>query len=97
MAARSRAAAALIDSDVHVDRKRAMSVEKLRLLLRPRRGHAYAAKSLCDLAMEAKALGHHEFQLDLTQRAVGQNPEDGWAWAQHGDALLNNGRLPDAV
>ncbi|MCX7110229.1 MAG: tetratricopeptide repeat protein [Proteobacteria bacterium] len=60
-------------------------------------GGNYAAKSLCDLAVEAKSLGNHSLQLELTERAVGQNPKDGWAWAQQGDALLNNGRLDDAL
>ena len=60
-------------------------------------GGNYAAKSLCDLAVEAKSLGNHSLQLELTERAVGQNPKDGWAWAQQGDALLNNGRFEDAL
>ena len=60
-------------------------------------GGNYAAKSLCDLAVEAKSLGNHSLQLELTERAVGQNPKDGWAWAYQGDALFSNGRLEDAL
>jgi tetratricopeptide (TPR) repeat protein len=60
-------------------------------------GGVYAAKSLCDLATEAKALGRYSVQLDLTERAVEQNPEDGWAWTQYGDALLNNGQMGKAL
>ena len=59
-------------------------------------GGSYAAKSLCDLAVEAKALGQHRFQLELTSRAIEQNPEDGWAWVQYGNALLINGQLQKA-
>ena len=43
--------------------------------------------SLCDLAMEAKALDLFEFQLELATRAVSVRYQDGWAWAQVADAL----------
>ncbi|HEY0073523.1 MAG TPA: tetratricopeptide repeat protein [Abditibacteriaceae bacterium] len=59
-------------------------------------GAEYAAKSLCDLAMEAKSVGLLEFQLELTEQSVQLKPDDGWAWAQHGDALLNSGRFDEA-
>ncbi len=48
----------------------------------------YTSKSLCDLAMEAKSLELHELQLALALRAVEVRYEDGWAWAQVGDASL---------
>jgi tetratricopeptide (TPR) repeat protein len=60
-------------------------------------GEEYAAKSLCDLAMKAKDLGLTELQLELTQKSVEVKPDDGWAWAQHGDALLTNGLHDSAL
>jgi tetratricopeptide (TPR) repeat protein len=57
----------------------------------------HTAKSLCDLAMEAKALGIDSLQLSLTERAINIAPGDGWSWAQHGDALLRVGRLDAAL
>src|SRR5207248_2574695 len=57
----------------------------------------YLAKSLCDLAMEAKDLGMFDLQLELTERSVGEVPDDAWSWAQYGDALLQLNRLPEAV
>src|SRR5206468_1715818 len=55
------------------------------------------AKSLCDLAMEAKELGMFPLQLELTERSIGEAPDDGWSWAQHGDALLNMHNLDEAL
>ena len=57
----------------------------------------HAAKSLCDLAMEAKELGMFSLQLDLTERSISVAPDDGWSWAQQGDALLNMGLLDRAL
>src|SRR5205823_4372604 len=57
----------------------------------------YLAKSLCDLAMEAKELGMFDLQVELTERSVGEVPSDAWSWAQYGDALLQLNRLPDAL
>jgi tetratricopeptide (TPR) repeat protein len=57
----------------------------------------HTAKSLCDLAMEAKALGIYSLQLELTERSTNIAPGDAWSWAQHGDALLNMQRLDDAL
>jgi tetratricopeptide (TPR) repeat protein len=57
----------------------------------------HVAKSLCDLAMEAKELGLYPLQLTLTERSVGIAPGDGWSWAQLGDALLNMQRNADAL
>lgn len=54
-------------------------------------------KSLCNLAMKAKGLGLTQLQLDLTRRSTEIKSDDGWSWAQHGDALLNNGRLQNAL
>lgn len=52
-------------------------------------GSGFTAKSLCDLAAAAKELGLFPFQLELTQQSVALKPDDGWAWTQHGNALLN--------
>jgi tetratricopeptide (TPR) repeat protein len=73
-----------------------LSIDGLLDYQRRHGGGVYAAKSLCDLAMEAKILGQYSLQLDLTARAVEQNQEDGWAWAQYGDALLNKTRFAEA-
>jgi tetratricopeptide (TPR) repeat protein len=56
-----------------------------------------ASKSLCSLAKEAQDLGLLGFQLELTSSAVAVSPDDGWAWSQHGKALLNNGRTSEAL
>ncbi|HEY3568400.1 MAG TPA: tetratricopeptide repeat protein, partial [Thermoanaerobaculia bacterium] len=60
-------------------------------------GPIYACKSLCDLAMNAKRLGHYKLQLDLTVRAVKLKDDDGWSWSQYADALLQNGQLIKAL
>lgn len=57
----------------------------------------HTAKSLCDLAMEAKTLGMSSLQLALTERSINIAPGDGWSWAQHADALLGMGRLNEAL
>ncbi|HLG14687.1 MAG TPA: tetratricopeptide repeat protein [Blastocatellia bacterium] len=57
----------------------------------------HLAMTLCDLAMEAKTLGIRALQLELTERSVEAKPDDAWSWAQHGDALLNNGRMDEAM
>jgi tetratricopeptide (TPR) repeat protein len=57
----------------------------------------HTAKSLCDLAMEAKELGMYPLQLELTERSTNIAPDDAWSWAQYGDALLNMQRLDDAL
>jgi tetratricopeptide (TPR) repeat protein len=57
----------------------------------------HTAKSLCDLAMEAKEMGMYPLQLELTERSIGIAPDDSWSWAQHGAALLNMQRLDDAL
>ena len=56
----------------------------------------HLVKTLCDLAMEAKAIGNVALQLELTNRAVEAKPDDGWSWAQYGDALLNAGQMSEA-
>ncbi len=60
-------------------------------------GPEYAAKSLCDLAMAAKELGRTDLQLDWTKRSIRLQEEDGWAWVQYGDALLQLSRFDDAI
>jgi tetratricopeptide (TPR) repeat protein len=57
----------------------------------------HTAKSLCDLAMEAKDLGMTSLQLSLTERSVNIAPGDGWSWAQYADALLGMQRLTEAL
>jgi len=60
-------------------------------------GPVFACKSLCDLAKRAQDLGLHALQLEFTARAVELKNDDGWSWQQHGKALLDNGRLTDAL
>ena len=57
----------------------------------------FAVKSLCDLAKETQRRGLLEAQVELTSRAVDLRPHDGWAWAQHGKALLDVHRLLEAL
>ena len=57
----------------------------------------HLAKSLCDLAMEAKELGMFSLQLQLTERSIGEVPDDAWSWAQYGDALLRLRRFAEAL
>ncbi len=54
------------------------------------------AKSLCDLAQEAKCLGAHEHQLELGERALVEAPDDVQAHSHRADALLCLGRLANA-
>ncbi|MDT5269405.1 MAG: hypothetical protein QOH49_1591 [Acidobacteriota bacterium] len=56
-----------------------------------------AAKTLCNLATEAKALGIYSLQLELTERAIQIAPDDGWSWAQYADALLKVQRSTEAL
>ena len=62
-----------------------------------RSGEQYACKSLCSLAVHAQELGFRALQLESTECAVTVSPEDGWAWCQHGKALLDNARLRPAL
>jgi hypothetical protein len=63
-----------------------------------RKGEAvHACKSLCDLAMQAKRLGLLDLQLQWTERSTQIKIDDAWSWIQYADALLNNGRLRDAL
>lgn len=48
----------------------------------------HIAKSLCDLAQEAKNVYNYSFQLELAQRAVSIAPGDGWSHGQLADAYL---------
>lgn len=57
----------------------------------------HVVKSLCDLAMDAKAAGMSDLQLELTERSVGIAPDDGWSWAQYADALFHLDRLQEAL
>ena len=60
-------------------------------------GDDYACKSLCNLAIKAQDLGLFQFQLELTERAIELNRDDGWAWCQHGKALLNCNKSQEAL
>ncbi len=60
-------------------------------------GPEYAAKSLCRLAQEAKRIGLHSVQLEWAQRAVDVCPDDAWAHGQAADALIQFGRLDEAL
>jgi tetratricopeptide (TPR) repeat protein len=57
----------------------------------------FAAKSLCDLAAEAKALGMFSLQLELTEESTRVKPDDAWSWRQYADALLSTGRGTEAL
>ncbi len=56
----------------------------------------FAAKSLCDLAMEAEKLGLYSLQLQLTRWSIKLNSEDNLAWSQYADALLRLGKIDEA-
>jgi tetratricopeptide (TPR) repeat protein len=60
-------------------------------------GAEFAVKSLCDLAMAAKALGNYHLQLELTERCIDLQPSDAWSWTQHADALLQMQRPNEAL
>ncbi len=60
-------------------------------------GDSYACKSLCNLAIKAQELDLFRFQLELTERAIELNRDDGWAWCQHGQALLNCNKSQEAL
>lgn len=57
----------------------------------------HAAKSLCDLAFEAKTLGLYSLQLELAKRSTDVKPDDAWSWAQYGDAFLKMQRPAEAL
>jgi tetratricopeptide (TPR) repeat protein len=60
-------------------------------------GPEFAAKSLCNLAQEAKSIGLFSLQLEWAQRAVDVCPNDSWAHGQAADALLQFSRLDEAL
>jgi tetratricopeptide (TPR) repeat protein len=57
----------------------------------------WLAESLCDLAASAKQLGFTAFQLEWCRRAKEIYPSDPWVHTQFADALLSQGRLPEAL
>ncbi|MGI8656178.1 MAG: tetratricopeptide repeat protein [Pyrinomonadaceae bacterium] len=57
----------------------------------------HAAKSLCDLAFEAKTLGLYSLQLELAKRSTDVKPDDAWSWTQYGDAFLKMQRPAEAL
>ncbi|WP_346295144.1 tetratricopeptide repeat protein [Rhodopseudomonas sp. P1] len=59
--------------------------------------HAYAAKSLCKLAQEAKYFGLNSVQLEWALRATDVYPDDPWAHGQAADALLEFSRIDEAI
>ena len=60
-------------------------------------GAEFASKSLCDLAMEAKALDQPDLQLEFVEKAVALKPDDMWARVQYADALRSNNRPDEAL
>jgi tetratricopeptide (TPR) repeat protein len=60
-------------------------------------GPDFVVKSLCDLAINAKAIGNYTIQLELAERSINLSPDDGWSWAQYGDALLQMQRPIEAL
>ena len=56
-----------------------------------------AAKSLCDLAKDAKDLGYADYQLTWSAKARELSPGDPFVHNQFADALLGNGDLPKAL
>ncbi|HME71366.1 MAG TPA: tetratricopeptide repeat protein [Myxococcota bacterium] len=81
-------------SNLALTRKR---IEELIAYQKTRGETVFICKSLCDLAQQAKDLGLHSLQLELTQRSIEEKPDDGWSWSQHADALLRNGRPREAL
>jgi len=57
----------------------------------------YIAKSLCDLAQDAKRVYNYSFQLELSQRAVSIAPYDGWAHGQLADAYFCLHKFSEAL
>ncbi|MCP4583478.1 MAG: tetratricopeptide repeat protein, partial [candidate division Zixibacteria bacterium] len=51
----------------------------------------HISQTLCDLAQHAKSIGDYKLQLKLSEWAIEEMPNDGWAYTQLGDAyrLLN--------
>lgn len=72
-------------------------VEQLITMQRMNSEPEHIAKSLCDLAQEAKEVSNYPFQLELVQRAVDIAPDDGWAHGQLADAFFNLKKLDDAL
>ena len=58
---------------------------------------SFAAKSLCSLAQQAKALGLFSLQLEWAERAVKIAPADAWTHGQVADALIQFSRLDEAL
>lgn len=59
-------------------------------------GTAFAAKSLCNLAQQARLRGFDELQLEWLHTAVQIAPTDGWAAGQMGDAFLSRNLFAEA-
>jgi tetratricopeptide (TPR) repeat protein len=64
---------------------------------RSNEGPGLACKSLCDLAIQAKELHMFNLQLYFTFQSISLKLDDGWAWAQYADALLNMQKPNDAM
>ena len=60
-------------------------------------GAEYAAKTLCDLARNAKQLSMFSFQLELAKQSTELMEEDPQTWNHYADALLQLNRLPEAL
>ena len=57
----------------------------------------FLAKSLCDIAVEAKSSGYDDLAVDLTRRSTELAPNDGRAWAQYGAALISVDAFDEAI
>lgn len=58
---------------------------------------AFAAKTLCNIAMRAKEVGHYSLALDWTIRATDLAPDDSYAHCQAADLYLALYRYGDAL
>lgn len=56
----------------------------------------FAAKSLCNIAINAMEMHHKSFALEMNALAVETAPNDGWAWAALADVQITLGNYNDA-
>ena len=57
---------------------------------------SYLAKSLCNLAQQATAMGREDYAERLLRRAVTEAPFDGWTWQQLSTAYRRRGKFAEA-
>jgi tetratricopeptide (TPR) repeat protein len=91
--------AAIVAAMEHGDlaRARRYVTELIRLQTSGGQNPVYACKSLCDLAIRAKALSLPDLQLELSRTATDLKPDDAWSWVQYADAMLDTGGLEAAL